>query len=246
MHKPLIVGNWKLNGSKNMIKKFVFDLKKVINRLNNINLVIAPPLIYLDYFYKLVSDNQIFLAAQNVDVHNSGAFTGEISAEMLKDIGVKYVIIGHSERRIFHDENENLIAKKFSIVKDSGLIPIICIGETSTENKNGQTEAICIKQINSILKENGIESLADSIIAYEPIWAIGTGKSANLQQIQYIIKFIRNYIANKDINVSKKVIIQYGGSVNKNNAQTILNQPDIDGLLVGSSSLNSEFFYSFL
>lgn len=242
MKKTLIVGNWKLNGNKNMIKVFAYELKKILNKLKNTNIVIAPPLIYLEYFRNLIDNKNFFLAAQNIDIHKSGAFTGEISANMLKDIGIKYVIIGHSERRILHNESDELIAKKISVAKSSELIPIICIGETEMENKNGKTEETCIKQINSIIKVNGIESLINSVIAYEPIWSIGTGKVCNPKKIQYLSNYIRKYIASKNINISKQIIIQYGGSVNKENAKIILNQSDIDGLLVGSASLKSDFF----
>lgn len=245
MYKPLIIGNWKLNGNKNMINKFIFDLKKIINKLENIKLVIAPPLIYLEHFQNLILHTKFSLAAQNVDINKIGPFTGETSIDMLKDIGIKYVIIGHSERRIFHNESDNLIAKKFFIVKSSGLIPVLCIGESENDYKNKKTKEVCMKQIDSILSINKIESLENSVIAYEPIWAIGKGISASIKKIKKTISFIRNYIESKKKDISKKLIIQYGGSVNKNNAKIILKQGNANGLLVGNSSLTVDFFSSF-
>jgi triosephosphate isomerase len=161
---------------------------------------------------------------------------------MLKEIGTKYVIIGHSERRKYYQESDNSISKKFFILKDQGLVPVLCIGETENENKMGHTKNVCRRQLDTILSVNGADSFNNAIIAYEPIWAIGTGKSATPIQAQEIHSFIRSYIQSFSKEVAQKVIIQYGGSVNPDNAALLFEQPDIDGALVGGCSLNSDDF----
>lgn len=242
MKKPLIISNWKLNGNKNIIDNFIKKLK-LINNIKNMSLVIAPPIIYLEHFKNLIFDKNISLAAQNIDIHNFGAFTGEISVDMVKDIGAKYVIIGHSERRILHKEDNNIIFKKIDLVKKANLISIVCIGENEIEYKNNETKKTCINQINSLFYQNKIEDIKNIIIAYEPIWAIGTGKSADPEKIQYLIRYIKKYIKNK-FNISEDILMLYGGSVNEKNAKNFLQQPDIDGLLVGNASLEANFFSS--
>ncbi len=172
----------------------------------------------------------------------SGAFTGETSAEMLKDIGAQYIIIGHSERRTYHQESDELIAKKFGVLKEIGLIPVLCIGESEAENEAGQTEAVCAKQLDAVLNTLGVKAFEGAVIAYEPIWAIGTGKSATPAQAQAVHKFIRDHIAKQDAAVAAQVIIQYGGSVNDKNAAELFTQPDIDGALVGGASLKADAF----
>jgi triosephosphate isomerase len=180
------------------------------------------------------------IAAGNHDL--SGAFTGETSAEMLKDIGAKYIIIGHSERRTYHKESDEFIAKKFAVLKEQGLIPVLCIGETEAENEAGKTEEVCARQIDAVLKTQGAAAFEGVVIAYEPVWAIGTGKSATPAQAQAVHKFIRDHIAKADAKVAEQVIIQYGGSVNAANAAELFTQPDIDGALVGGASLKADAF----
>ncbi|WWP02050.1 MAG: triose-phosphate isomerase [Candidatus Dasytiphilus stammeri] len=246
MRIPLIIGNWKLNGNRKMIKEFFLIFSNMISSIKKgCRVVIIPPIMYLDQVKKYIditNKNIIYLGAQNVDINLSGAFTGDISANMLKDIGAKYILIGHSERRIFHQENDELIAKKFAVLKSVGLIPVICIGENREEYEKGYTETICKQQINVITDIYGIQALENVVIAYEPIWAIGTGVSAIATYIQSIHKFIRNHIAQKDVTIAKNLIIQYGGSVTDLNAAEILIQPDIDGLLIGTASLNAKKF----
>ncbi|AKC60153.1 triose-phosphate isomerase [Blochmannia endosymbiont of Polyrhachis (Hedomyrma) turneri] len=245
MRKCLIVANWKLNNNTNTIKKFFHELKKndhiIINTACHI--AIAPSLMYL-YLIKKYTINypNIDLAAQNVDIHLSGAFTGDISAAMLKDIGVRYVIIGHSERKKYHKENNKNIAKKFEILKKTGLTPILCIGENQQEKKNGQTESICATQLETIFKLLGPQAFENAIIAYEPIWAIGTGITDTPENIQATHNFIRNYIAHYNTSIANQTIIQYGGSVNHTNINNLLIQPDIDGVLVGTASLTASTF----
>ncbi|WP_039908632.1 triose-phosphate isomerase, partial [Candidatus Regiella insecticola] len=161
---------------------------------------------------------------------------------MLKEIWVKYVIIGHSERRTYHHENDEIIAKKFAVLKSEGLIPVLCIGESQAENEAGQTETVCKRQLDTVLETLGVKAFENAVIAYEPVWAIGTGLSATPQQAQKTHKFIRDCIAQQDAQVAEKMIIQYGGSVNANNAAELFKQPDIDGALVGGASLEADKF----
>ncbi|VFP88021.1 triose-phosphate isomerase [Candidatus Erwinia haradaeae] len=242
MRHPLVIGNWKLNGSKKFIDTFIAGLCHNLYGIEGCKVVIAPPMVYLDQAKKAMYNSTLLLGAQNVDMHHLGAFTGEISVSMLKDIGVKYVIIGHSERRSLHLEDDQVVAKKFFALKNTDLIPVLCIGETAAEKMAGKTKTICARQIDVILQLHGANVFQNTVIAYEPIWAIGTGCAATSEQIQTIHKFIRDHIAQKDSKVADQLIIQYGGSVTKNNAAEIFSQPDIDGVLVGSSSLRLDSF----
>lgn len=244
--KPLIIANFKLNGNKKTLDLFLTSLINYINNIKYSEIAIAPPLIYLDFTNQKIMNSKISLTAQNVDIHLSGAFTGEISAEMLKDIGVKYVIIGHSERRYFHKENNTSILKKIEIIKKIGLIPIICFGETFEEKQEDKTNILLKSQIDLIVSNLGIEAFANTIIAYEPIWAIGTGKSAIPNEIQNIHKFIKNYLTQINSTIGNNIIIQYGGSITKENISNFISQPDINGLLIGKSSLDINLFISLL
>lgn len=247
MNKKIIVANWKLNGSIQEISNFLKHLKlKISIYLKYNTIIIAPPTIYLERVYKYAKDINFFLSAQDVDIHKKGAFTGETSILMLQDIGVQYVIIGHSERRFFHNESNELIAKKFSLVKSLNLIPILCIGENASEKNQNQTKKILTDQLDLILKYFGMQAFVNTIIAYEPIWAIGTGISADPIYVQSIHKFIKDYIKKNNANNLEKLIVQYGGSVNSKNAQSFLEQPDIDGLLIGGASLMHKEFVKIL
>ncbi|VFP78761.1 Triosephosphate isomerase [Candidatus Erwinia haradaeae] len=242
MRRPFIMGNWKLNGNKDIVNKLIFNLCQKMNDITGCVVGIAPPVIYLERAREALNNSPIVLAAQNVDVHLSGAFTGDISANMLKDVGIRYVIIGHSERRVWHKETDEIIAQKFSILKKIGLIPILCIGETAKEKAEGRTKEICIRQIDAILCSQGVDAFYNTVIAYEPVWSIGTGKSEVPTQVQILHKFIRDYIMKKDKEIANQIIIQYGGSVTNENAEELFSQPDIDGVLVGGASLQAKVF----
>ncbi|VFP87036.1 Triosephosphate isomerase [Candidatus Erwinia haradaeae] len=242
MRHPFVIGNWKLNGSKKFIDKFIVDLCRELHGVADCKVAIAPPMVYLDQAKKAMRNSKLLLGAQNVDSNLSGAFTGEISAGMLKDIGAQYVIIGHSERRILHLEDDQVIAKKFFILKNTGLIPILCIGETAAEKMAGKAKTICARQIDVILQLQGSQAFENTVIAYEPIWAIGTGCAATPDQIQEMHEFIRDHIAQKDSAVADQLALLYGGSVTKHNADKIFFQPDVDGALVGSASLIPDSF----
>ena len=237
------MGNWKLNGSKAFTKELVAGLKAELSDVKGCDVAIAPPVMYLaEAEAALEGQSVIALGAQNVDVNVQGAFTGDISTEMLKDFGATYIIIGHSERRTYHKESDEFIAKKFGALKAAGLVPVLCIGETEAENEAGQTEVVCARQIDAVIDALGVEAFNGAVIAYEPIWAIGTGKSATPAQAQAVHAFIRGHIAAKSQAVADQVIIQYGGSVNDANAAELFTQPDIDGALVGGASLKAPAF----
>ncbi len=240
--RPLVMGNWKLNGSKAFTKELIEGLKAELQGVIGCDVAIAPPVMYLGTAEAALAGSQIALGAQNVDVNVKGAFTGDISTEMLKDFGAKYIIIGHSERRTYHKESDEFVAKKFSALKEAGLVPVLCIGETEAENEAGKTEEVCERQIDAVINALGVEAFNGAVIAYEPIWAIGTGKSATPAQAQAVHAFIRGHIAAKSQAVADQVIIQYGGSVNDANAAELFTQPDIDGALVGGASLKAPAF----
>ncbi|MCW5197708.1 triose-phosphate isomerase [Buchnera aphidicola] len=243
MLKPIIIANWKLNGDKILVQKFIkkisFDYKKYFKK-NTI--ILSPPIIYIEYMKKCMKNLKLSFAVQNVDYNYQGAFTGEISTYMVQEIGAKYVILGHSERRKNHFENNLLVAKKFYCTKINNLIPILCIGETKNEKKSGLTKSILKKQIDEIFLICGKNAFNNTLIAYEPIWAIGTGTNASPILINKILKFIKKYIIYKSDNTNIKFYMQYGGSVSTENIKDIICQKYVDGVLIGSGSLNYKNF----
>ena len=253
--RPLVMGNWKLNGSKAFTKELITGLKEELHGVTGCDVAIAPPVMYLAEAEKLLSDcgcscggkNIIQLGAQNVDVNVKGAFTGDISTEMLKDFGAKYIIIGHSERRTYHKESDEFVAKKFGALKEAGLVPVLCIGESEAENEAGKTEEVCARQIDAVINLLGVEAFNGAVIAYEPIWAIGTGKSATKEDAQKMCKSVRDVVEGLyGKEVAEKVRIQYGGSVKPENVKEYLSCPDVDGALVGGAALQPESFLALL
>lgn len=244
MRRPVVMGNWKLNGNKAMVTELLNGLSAELEGVTGVDVAVAPPALYLDLAERVIAEggNKVILGAQNTDLNNNGAFTGDLSPEMLKDFGATHIIIGHSERREYHNESDEFVAKKFAFLKENGLTPVFCIGESEAQNEAGETEAVCARQIDAVINECGVEALNDAIIAYEPIWAIGTGKAATAEDAQRIHASIRAHIAAKSVAVAEQVIIQYGGSVKPENAQAYFSQPDIDGALVGGASLNAASF----
>ncbi|XBC44140.1 MAG: triose-phosphate isomerase [Buchnera aphidicola (Schlechtendalia peitan)] len=247
MKKKFIIANWKLNGSKELLNNLLIPMVDFVN-INKITstLIIVPPFVYLDRAYNIVMNTNIMIGAQNVDIHSSGAYTGEISIAMLNDINVKYVMIGHSERRLYHKENDLLIAKKFYIIKSYKLIPIFCIGETEQDYKSHMTKKICQQQIDVIFNSIGEHAFHNTIIAYEPIWAIGSGKIPSIAFIQDVCIFITSYILNKQKTSKKSFFIQYGGSIDENNIKELCTISGIDGFLIGSASLSISRFLKIL
>jgi len=240
MRPILIAGNWKMNGSLESVIELVEGIKA--GSAGNANLAVCPPAIYLMKVGGMLSGTDIALGAQNVCDANAGAYTGEISASMLKECGCQYAIVGHSERRNLYRESDQLVANRFAMALASAITPILCVGESLEERENGVTEDIVARQLDAVIEAQGVSVLAQSVIAYEPVWAIGTGKVATPEQAQAVHRFIRQKLALLDEQVARKIQILYGGSMNASNAGELLAQPDIDGGLIGGASLKAADF----
>lgn len=242
MRQPIIAGNWKMNGSRESIRELLDGIKAGIGEVNSAEVAVCAPFVYLADVEQQLEGTAIGWGGQNLSTEASGAFTGETSAAMLLDFHCKYVIVGHSERRSYYGEDDALVAKKFAVAREAGLVPILCIGETLDEREKGITEEVVARQTKAVIDLVGVEALADGVIAYEPVWAIGTGKTATPQQAQDVHAFIRSMIAEHDADVAAKVRIQYGGSMNAGNAAELLAMEDIDGGLIGGASLKAQDF----
>ncbi len=240
--QPIVAGNWKMNGSQAESAALLTGLKKGLGTVNKAKIVVCPPFILVPLAAKELAGTTAAWGGQNLDTHKSGAFTGEVSGPMLKDFGCSYVIIGHSERRTLFGETDAMVAEKFKAAQDAGLIPILCVGETLSEREANQTEAVVARQLDAVVNTLGIAALANSVVAYEPVWAIGTGKTASPQQAQDVHRFIRGRLAAKDAKVADGMRILYGGSMKAANAKELIGQPDIDGGLIGGASLVADEF----
>lgn len=244
MRKKVIAGNWKMNNDLYGTINLISDLKKELNEKNvEADVIICPPFTSLETASTLLKDSTIKLGAQNMYLEESGAFTGEVSVSMLKSVGCEYVILGHSERRTIFSEGDQVINKKIKTAIKFGLKPIFCIGETLEEREKGITFKVVETQVQNGLKDLSESDLSNLIIAYEPVWAIGTGRNATPQQAQEVHQFIRGLISKLySPNFARQLVIQYGGSVKADNAKELLSQPDIDGALVGGACLNADSF----
>jgi len=243
MRKPFVAGNWKMHGSKASILSLVTGLNSQAEQLENVDVAVCPPAIYIDYANRTLAGNSISVGAQNMaEEPNQGAYTGEISVEMLKDFDCSYVILGHSERRAIYGETNEEIAVKVKVALAANITPILCVGETLEERESGVMEQVIANQLDTVLDLVGIDAFTNVVIAYEPIWAIGTGVTASPAQAQDVHAFIRGKLAGLNPAVAEKVIIQYGGSVKPDNAKELFGQADIDGGLIGGASLNADDF----
>jgi len=242
--KLIIAGNWKMNKTVAEALALVSDLKLELANIREVDIVVCPPFTALESVSKaVIDDSNIRLGAQNMSENNFGAFTGEICAGMLKEFSVRYVILGHSERRQYQKEADALIAKKAVAAHAASLKPIICVGETLAEREAGQMEQVLERQVQGSLAGLTKEQMVETIVAYEPVWAIGTGKTATTRQAQEAHAFIRGLLVKLfGEAVAKKVRIQYGGSVKPANARELMSQPDVDGALVGGASLETRSF----
>ena len=241
--KLIIAGNWKMNKTVAEALTLVSDLKRDLAGIKEVDVVVCPPFTALSEVSKAILDSSIKLGAQNMSENNFGAFTGETCAGMLKEFSVRYVILGHSERRQYQKECDALIAKKAAAVHAAALKPIVCVGETLAEREGNLTEKVLETQVRGSLAGLTKEQMVETVVAYEPVWAIGTGKTATTQQAQDAHAFIRKVLAAIfDAEVARKVRIQYGGSVKANNAKELMSQPDVDGALVGGASLEARSF----
>ena len=239
--QKVVAGNWKMNGSSESINQLVVGLSAAMENIP-VEVVVAPSFPYLAQVDNLLEKSAIKMAAQNVSEQESGAFTGEVSISMLQDFAVDYVLIGHSERRSIYGETDQLVAQKVEKLLAAGIVPVLCIGESLEQREKEITLDVVFSQINAVLELVGVAAFEQIVVAYEPVWAIGTGLSASAEQAQEVHKAVREHIAKSDEVVSEKVRIIYGGSVKASSSSDLFAMPDIDGALVGGASLKVEEF----
>jgi len=242
MRTKLVAGNWKLNGSLESIRELIKGLQAGMDAVKSAGVAVCPPAIFIPEVASLVKGSRIAVGSQNICEQDSGAYTGEIAGSMLKEYACEYAIVGHSERRSIYGESDEMVAERFAAARRNGLKPILCVGELLEEREQGITEEVVARQIDAVIKLEGIQAFADAVIAYEPVWAIGTGKTASPQQAQDVHQFIRGKLAALDATIADNIVIQYGGSVNAGNANELFGMPDIDGGLIGGASLKPEDF----
>ncbi len=241
--KLIIAGNWKMNKTVAEALDLVADIKRDLREVKEVDIVVCPPFTALSEVSKAILNTNLRLGAQNMNENNFGAYTGEIAAGMLKEFSVRFVILGHSERRQYQKETDELIAKKALAVHTASLKPIVCVGETLTEREAGKTEKVLQTQVRGSLSTLSKGQMEETILAYEPVWAIGTGKTATTNQAQEAHLFIRRLLLDMfGETVARRVRIQYGGSVKPSNARDLMSQPDVDGALVGGASLEARSF----
>lgn len=242
MRQPLVAGNWKMNGDKSGSSKLLDGILAGLGGVRETEIAVCPPFILIPMVAEHLAGSGVAYGGQNINVNASGAYTGEISGPMMRDFGCTYVIVGHSERRSYYGETDEIVADKFAAAQEHGLTPILCVGELLEEREAGQTESVVERQLNAVMQKHGIGSLANAVIAYEPVWAIGTGKTASPEQAQEVHAFIRSQLATQDKAVADGCRILYGGSMKPDNAKELRSQPDIDGGLIGGASLIAEDF----
>lgn len=246
MRRKIIAGNWKMNGTLAEAEELIKSLLSGDSKSKKAQIVVCPPFTALETSSRILTGSHIALGAQDMSQHPKGAYTGEISAAMLLTLGATFVILGHSERRQYHAESDQLINAKARQALASGLTPIICIGETLAEREAGRTEAVVGKQIDGTLAGFSADDLSKTVIAYEPVWAIGTGRTATPEMAEAVHCFVRDKLAAIDKTVASMVPILYGGSVNAKNAAGLLSQANIDGALVGGASLKADEFIAII
>jgi triosephosphate isomerase (TIM) len=238
LRTPLIAGNWKMNGSLAQARALVAALRAGLGAASGESLLLCPPFPYLAGVREQLETSGIGLGAQDLSEQaGSGAFTGEVAGQMLRDVGCSYVIVGHSERRTLHGESDDLVARKFAAAQAAGLIPILCVGETLSEREAGATIEVVGRQLAAVLGHAGIAAFGSAVLAYEPVWAIGTGRTATPQQAQEVHAELRAMIEAQDATIARRLRILYGGSMKGANASELLAMDDIDGGLVGGASL---------
>lgn len=242
MRRPFVAGNWKLNGSKQSIKNLLEGIVGGLQDVKKAEVAVCAPYIYIPQVAELLKNTTLAYGSQNVSEHDSGAYTGEVSAPMLKEFGCRYAIVGHSERRSLYGESDQQVADKFVAAQKAEILPILCVGELLEEREQGETEGVVARQLDAIINTAGIQAFTSAVIAYEPVWAIGTGKTATPDQAQEVHAFIRNRLASHDADVAGNVQILYGGSVKPDNAHSLFSQQDIDGGLIGGASLDAQGF----
>ncbi len=242
MRKLMVAGNWKMHGDRALAGELAAASRDAAAARSEVELVLVPPFTLLAPVAQALAGSAVALAAQDVSAHAKGAYTGEVSAAMLAEAGCSHVLVGHSERRQYHGETDAVVAAKFIAAQEAGLVPILCLGESHQEHESGQTEAVVGRQLAAVIDAAGVTALERSVLAYEPVWAIGTGLTASPEQAQAVHAFLRSQIAGRDVRIAGLIRILYGGSVKPDNAAGLFAQADIDGALVGGASLAAADF----
>jgi triosephosphate isomerase len=242
MRRSLVAGNWKMHGSRAENASLVRSLLDQARDDATAEVMLCPPFVYLHEVGRLLKDSDVALGAQSLCAEAMGAFTGEVSAAMLKDVGCSYVLVGHSERRQIYAEGDALVARKFVSAQSQRLVPVLCVGETLEEREGERTAQVVARQLDAVLAVCGVGAFRSAVIAYEPVWAIGTGRNASPDQAQEVHAMIRGKVAALDATIGASVRILYGGSVKASNARELFAMPDIDGGLVGGASLKADEF----
>jgi triosephosphate isomerase (TIM) len=242
MRVPLVAGNWKMNGSRASAQDLLTGIKAGVGQIVRAEVAVCPPFVFVPMAQSALEGTVVRWGAQNLSTEQSGAFTGEVAASMLKEFGCHYVIVGHSERRSLYAEDDDTVAKKFAVARAAGLVPVLCVGETLGERERGVTEEVVARQLDAVIGLEGAAALADGVIAYEPVWAIGTGVTATPDQAQEVHAFIRGRVASREPQVAGGLRILYGGSMKPDNAAELMAKPDIDGGLIGGASLKASDF----
>lgn len=240
--RPLLAANWKMNGTLRSVRALLDGVIAGLEDYAAADVALCPPCVYLAEVAGRLRDTPILLGAQDLSEHETGAYTGDISAAMLKDYNCRFVIVGHSERRAHHGETDARVAAKWMAARRAGLIPLLCVGETLAERERGLTEEVIGRQLDAVIAAAGIEAMADTVIAYEPVWAIGTGHTATPEAAQAAQGFLRARLTERAAGVADRIRILYGGSVKPANAASLFAMPDVDGGLIGGASLKAEEF----
>jgi triosephosphate isomerase len=240
--RRLVAGNWKMHGSRAANATLSDALLASGGPDESVECLVFPPFVYVAEMARKLAGSSIGVGAQNLSAEAPGAFTGEIAAAMLADVGCTHVLVGHSERRVLYGEDDALVARKFAAARASGLTPVLCVGEQLAERDAGQTEAVVARQLDAVLALSGAGALGSSVVAYEPVWAIGTGRTATPQQAQDVHAFIRARVRGHDASIAARLRILYGGSCKAGNAADLFRMPDVDGGLIGGASLKAEEF----
>lgn len=241
--KLLIAGNWKMHGTRASVTDLLTHIKKELVVHEQADMVVFPPYVFLEQVEQLLTKTPIAWGAQNVAAEKNGAYTGEISASMLTEFACRYVLVGHSERRSLYGETDEIVAKKFVLAQQAGLCPVLCVGETLEQRKNGQTQEIVCQQLAAVIEyAKSVEVLGNAVLAYEPVWAIGTGLTATPEQAQEVHAVLRQQVAALDADIARQLCILYGGSLKAATAPALFAMPDIDGGLIGGASLDAQEF----
>lgn len=242
MRRKFVAGNWKMHGSLAANAKLLEALKQALSRAENADFAVCVPFPYLFQVSQLMAGGPLSWGAQDLSAQASGAFTGEVSASMLLDFGCRYTLVGHSERRTLHGESDAVVSAKFAAAHGAGLVPVLCVGESLAERDGGQMEVVLRRQLEAVLKVNGVAKFSSAVVAYEPVWAIGTGRTATPDQAQAAHAYIRGLLAEHGATIASNLTIVYGGSVKASNAKELFAMPDVDGGLIGGASLVAEDF----